>query len=258
MLAPIARALRADPSVPRRATGVPAVWCSTCCWSASGIHRRSSTSATARGYLNALRRADQGDCGSLGELLARAVLDNLYKFIVPAARRSRRGWLPLPALATEEISADALRVARVAWPRRGVEGSGRDVAKLSPLGESVPPRSPSSTQAGRAPATDGTRAARRGRADRVAAARLTCAPASRAKELQGLRTSVTPRGRGHTEARRGAYARLLDEQFERPAVSRDVPCSSQITGRRGAGCGTRAPREYPTPGATYRGPSPSR
>src|SRR6201999_1674260 len=35
-------------------------------------------------YLKALRRADRGDFGSLGELLARAVLDNLYKFVVPA------------------------------------------------------------------------------------------------------------------------------------------------------------------------------
>jgi hypothetical protein len=30
-----------------------------------------------------LRRADAGDDGPFGELLARAVLDNLYKFIVP-------------------------------------------------------------------------------------------------------------------------------------------------------------------------------
>lgn len=34
-------------------------------------------------YLRALRRADRGDCGALGELVARAILDNLYKFIVP-------------------------------------------------------------------------------------------------------------------------------------------------------------------------------
>jgi Fic family protein len=35
-------------------------------------------------YLAALRRADSGDPGPLGEFLARAVLDNLYKFVVPA------------------------------------------------------------------------------------------------------------------------------------------------------------------------------
>jgi hypothetical protein len=36
-------------------------------------------------YLRALRRADQGEPGALGELIARAILDNLYKFVVPAA-----------------------------------------------------------------------------------------------------------------------------------------------------------------------------
>jgi len=61
-------------------------------------------------YLAALRRADAGDPGPLGEFLARAVLDNLYKFIVPAIAGPAR-LVPLPALATEELSANALRVA---------------------------------------------------------------------------------------------------------------------------------------------------
>lgn len=61
-------------------------------------------------YLRALRRADTGDCGSLGELVARAILDNLYKFIVPAIAGPVR-LVPLAALATGEISANALRVA---------------------------------------------------------------------------------------------------------------------------------------------------
>jgi hypothetical protein len=61
-------------------------------------------------YLNALRRADQGDCGALGEMLARAVLDNLYKFIVPAVAGPAR-LVPLPVLASSEISVDALRTA---------------------------------------------------------------------------------------------------------------------------------------------------
>jgi fido (protein-threonine AMPylation protein) len=63
-------------------------------------------------YLAALRRADQGDPGPLGEFLARAILDNLYKFIVPAIAGPAR-LVPLPALATAEISADALRVAAI-------------------------------------------------------------------------------------------------------------------------------------------------
>jgi fido (protein-threonine AMPylation protein) len=65
-----------------------------------------------RRYLAALRRADRGDLGPLGEFLARAILDNLYKFIVPAIAGPAR-LVPLPALATETLSANALRVAAV-------------------------------------------------------------------------------------------------------------------------------------------------
>jgi Fic family protein len=61
-------------------------------------------------YLAALRRADDGDLGPLGEFLARAILDNLHKFIVPAIAGPAR-LVPLPALATPELSANALRVA---------------------------------------------------------------------------------------------------------------------------------------------------
>jgi hypothetical protein len=63
-------------------------------------------------YLAALRRADQGDAGPLGEFLARAVLDNLHKFVVPAIAGPAR-LVPLPALATGDLSANALRVAAV-------------------------------------------------------------------------------------------------------------------------------------------------
>lgn len=63
-------------------------------------------------YLAALRRADRGDPGPLGEFLARAVLDNLYKFIVPAIAGPAR-LVPLPALATKDLSPNALRVAAV-------------------------------------------------------------------------------------------------------------------------------------------------
>ena len=63
-------------------------------------------------YLNALRLADQGDPGPLDEFLASAILDNLYKFVVPAVAGPDR-LVPLPALATGEISANALRVAAI-------------------------------------------------------------------------------------------------------------------------------------------------
>jgi hypothetical protein len=61
-------------------------------------------------YLAALRRADQGDHGPLAELLARAILDNLHKFVVPAVAGPSR-LVPLTALASKQISANALRVA---------------------------------------------------------------------------------------------------------------------------------------------------
>jgi Fic family protein len=63
-------------------------------------------------YLKALRRADQGDYGVLGEFLARAVLDNLYKFIVPAIAGPAR-LVPLPVLADDDLSMNALRVAAI-------------------------------------------------------------------------------------------------------------------------------------------------
>ena len=63
-------------------------------------------------YLRALRRADQGDAGQLGELLARAVLDNLYRFVVPAIAGPAR-LVPLAALADRRITADALRTAAI-------------------------------------------------------------------------------------------------------------------------------------------------
>lgn len=63
-----------------------------------------------RRYLAALQSADRGDPGPLGELLARAILNSLHKFVVPAVAGPSR-LVPLPALASEEISANALRVA---------------------------------------------------------------------------------------------------------------------------------------------------
>lgn len=61
-------------------------------------------------YLQALRRSDRGDHGPLGEFLARAVLDNLYRFIVTAVAGPAR-LVPLPALAREGLTANTLRVA---------------------------------------------------------------------------------------------------------------------------------------------------
>jgi Fic/DOC family len=61
-------------------------------------------------YLRNLQQADAGDPGRLGELLARAVLDTLMRFIVPAVAGPAR-LVPLAALATGDLSARALRAA---------------------------------------------------------------------------------------------------------------------------------------------------
>jgi hypothetical protein len=61
-------------------------------------------------YLNALRRADAGDPPPLGEFMARAVIDTLMRFIVPAVAGPAR-LVPIAALADRETSARALRAA---------------------------------------------------------------------------------------------------------------------------------------------------
>lgn len=76
-------------------------------------------------YLKALQRTDAGDVGALGELLARAILNNLYRFVVPAVAGPSR-LVPLAALATSEVSAGALRVAA---------SRGRLQASLGPDGQ---------------------------------------------------------------------------------------------------------------------------
>lgn len=61
-------------------------------------------------YLAALQRADRGDHGPLGELIARAMYDNLNRFIVPNVAGPAR-LVPLAALANKEFSVNALRQA---------------------------------------------------------------------------------------------------------------------------------------------------
>ena len=61
-------------------------------------------------YLCALRAADAGDPGPLGEMLARAVLDNLYRFIVPAVAGPNR-LVPIAALTRHDVTEGALRAA---------------------------------------------------------------------------------------------------------------------------------------------------
>lgn len=61
-------------------------------------------------YLAAMQRADEGDYGRLGELIARSIIDNLERFIVPNIAGPAR-MVPLAALADKDITAVALRQA---------------------------------------------------------------------------------------------------------------------------------------------------
>jgi hypothetical protein len=72
-------------------------------------------------YLEALRRADQGDPGPLGEMLARAILQNLMRFILPTMAGPLR-LVPLEALAGAEITPQALSMAARRGRLRALRG----------------------------------------------------------------------------------------------------------------------------------------
>jgi hypothetical protein len=61
-------------------------------------------------YLAAMQRADDSDYGPLGEILARAMYDNLNRFIVPSLAGPTR-LVALPALVDKDLSLSALRQA---------------------------------------------------------------------------------------------------------------------------------------------------
>jgi fido (protein-threonine AMPylation protein) len=61
-------------------------------------------------YLNALRRADRGDPGPLAEIVARAVTDGIYRFLLPGLAGPHR-LIPLRSLADNVLSGNALAVA---------------------------------------------------------------------------------------------------------------------------------------------------
>jgi hypothetical protein len=61
-------------------------------------------------YLDALDRADKADPGPLAELIARTVIDNLHRFVVPNIAGSAR-LVPLASVANDELSYEALRQA---------------------------------------------------------------------------------------------------------------------------------------------------
>jgi hypothetical protein len=61
-------------------------------------------------YLRAMRHADHGDFAALGQIFARAMEDNLYRFIVPNLAGPARE-VPLRSLVTPDLSLSALRQA---------------------------------------------------------------------------------------------------------------------------------------------------
>jgi hypothetical protein len=70
-------------------------------------------------YLAAMQRADRQDYGALGELIARAMYDNLNRFIVPNVAGPAR----LVPLADERFSLAALRQAAQRGRRDAVQGT---------------------------------------------------------------------------------------------------------------------------------------
>ena len=72
-------------------------------------------------YLQGMRRADKGDFGPLGELIARSVTANLYRFVLPAVAGPVK-LIPLAALASPGLSENALRVAATRGRLRAVKG----------------------------------------------------------------------------------------------------------------------------------------
>ena len=61
-------------------------------------------------YLDAMQKADSGDYGPLGEMIARAIYDNINRFVLPAIAGEAR-LVPLAALVSQDFSLAALRQA---------------------------------------------------------------------------------------------------------------------------------------------------
>jgi hypothetical protein len=80
------------------------------------IHKRDRSK-----YLDALDRADNGDPGPLGEIIARAITENLTRFIIPAVAGPAK-LVPLESLATPDLGVVALRAAAERGRLRAVRG----------------------------------------------------------------------------------------------------------------------------------------
>jgi len=72
-------------------------------------------------YLKAMRSADRGKFGPLGELLARSITSNLYQFVMPAVAGPVR-LVPLAALASKDLTEHSLRMAAARGRLRAFKG----------------------------------------------------------------------------------------------------------------------------------------
>lgn len=91
-------------------------------------YRKDSREAARRPRRQAVP-ANVAAPGQLGELIAGAVLDNLYRFVVPAVAGPDR-LVPLAALADQRINAAALRTAAIRGrfqATRGADGQWRSI-----------------------------------------------------------------------------------------------------------------------------------
>ena len=72
--------------------------------------------------LRGLQRSDEGDHGALGEIIARAMLENLNRFVVPNVAGPAR-LVPLTALADDDFSVPVLRQAAQRGRLDAIQGS---------------------------------------------------------------------------------------------------------------------------------------
>jgi hypothetical protein len=61
-------------------------------------------------YLDAMQKADSGDYAPLGEMIARAIYDNINRFVLPVIAGEAR-LVPLAALVSKDFTLAALRQA---------------------------------------------------------------------------------------------------------------------------------------------------
>lgn len=73
-------------------------------------------------YIDAMKRSDNGDSGALAEIIARAVLHNLERLMLPKLAGDAK-MVPISSLATSDVSHSALRSAAIRGALRAQQNS---------------------------------------------------------------------------------------------------------------------------------------